>query len=184
MKIVLASALVLGLWGATASADLFVEIVGDGEAPDAIEGHFPFFYEGYFDVYVWGDAPDTQLYVLDFDVAWVFGEDVQLLELGTVDPGGLFDGPNSAGVLAGQSIDGIRVFDFAGVPLPQSMEAAYLLYDNFRMYFDAALVRPLVNAVLTDAGSAPVVHTIGVWSTPEPTTIAALAAGLVWVRRR
>lgn len=181
VPVVIGVVLVLGM--GMAAGDVYFEVTGHGEAPDGNTSDFPFYYDGYFDVYAWGGGDDTTLELAEFDIVLGYGE-VTFHELGTVDPGGLF-ATTDPGTIQSDRIDDVLVSTVPnpGVALPQSAGEALLLYSNFHMYFDG-YVGVAVEDILTNAGSSPTIHSIGVETTPEPGTLLLLAIGLLAARRR
>jgi hypothetical protein len=183
----LAFTLILAAALSSASADVYFEVTEHGQPPDGFESHFPFFYTGFFDVFVWGSGPDTELRLAEFDVRFtdIHGNgQIQFHALGTVDPGHLFAGPNNPGTIQPDRIDNVLVSAITGpvVPLPQGVGNALLLYSDFHMYFDG-YVSAAVENILTNAGPSPVIHSIGIITTPEPAAGALLLLALVRRRR-
>jgi len=179
LAIVLALCLVVSAW-----ADLYVEITVDGDVPDGLVDYGIIFMNPYdLDVFVWGTGTDTGLHHALFDIAATDGF-WGLDQLGTVNPGGQFAGPNSAGTLDG-AITGVELTSLAGVALPQTPATALLIYDNFVGWAGSAFA--MLDIVPTDFvtnGGAPVVHTIGVRETPEPVSALLLAVAALGLRRR
>ncbi|MGD8453387.1 MAG: hypothetical protein PVJ57_16365 [Phycisphaerae bacterium] len=184
MRVPVIVAIVLMLGMGVAAGDVYFEVTGHGEAPDGNTSDFPFFYDGYFDVYVWGGGADDALGLAEFDIVLGDGE-VTFHELGIVDPGGLFGGETDAGTIQSDRINDVLVAEVppAFEPLPQSAGEALLLYSNFHMYFDG-YVDVSVEDILTNTGSSPTIHSIGVETTPEPGALLLLAVGVLTVRRR
>lgn len=179
--------LVAGLCASSASADVFFEVTGHGEEPIGMDnGGFEFYYDGFFDVYVWGSGEDTGFYRADFDIVFedIYGWEIDFKELGIVDPDGLFFGSESPGATAYDRIEGVLVSDTVSVPLPQGIDDAMLLYENFHMYFDG-FVSVVPDLVVTNAGNSPVIHSYGVYNTPEPGTAVLFSLGaLILICRR
>ncbi|MCK4659007.1 MAG: PEP-CTERM sorting domain-containing protein [Phycisphaerae bacterium] len=186
MRATITIMLAAGLCASSASADVFFEVTRHGDEPIGMDnGSFVFYYTGHFDAYVWASGADTELVGADFDIVFddIYGWDIAFLELGVVDPDGLFSGPESPGAIASDRIEGVLVSDAAPVPLPQDINNAMLLYENFHMYFDG-YVSVVPNLVETNAGSPPVIHSYGVFNTPEPATLSLLALGGLLVTRQ
>lgn len=168
---------------AMAHADVYFEIVEDGNSPDGLVGNFPFFYSGTFDVYVWGDDGDTELGGVHLDITdeWLWEDFLQFFSLGTFGDG--FEGTiSSPGTLADRAIENILSYPSVPRTLPQGIENAVVFYDNFEMEFDG-LVNVFPLAVETNNGSGVPAHGIGVITTPEPTSAMLFGCVIVLLRR-
>lgn len=170
---------VIGLCAAGASADVFFQIVQDGGVPTGEPQHVTFFFTGPLDVYIWGSGDDIAIFGADFDIGPADGA-ADMLGLGSFPPP-FADMPNDPGSFGpgNLSIEHVMFGSTIAEPLPQNAASALLLYDDFEVYFDYGFMDIGVHSVSTNAGGDSTVHTIGLWSTPEPSTLRLLAlAGL------
>jgi len=170
---------------AAAHADVYFEIVADGNAPDGQVDQFPFFHAGEFDVYMWGDGDDAVFVAAQFDITyeWLYADYLSFNSLGafTGDFGAATNGP---GTLTPQAIEGAWVH-MGAQPylLAQGIENAVLLYDDFDMEFDG-FVNVLPTAVETNNGPNATTHAIGVMTSPEPSSLFLLALAASALRNR
>ncbi|MFH1746349.1 MAG: hypothetical protein ABIG44_04820 [Planctomycetota bacterium] len=170
---------------AAAHADVYFEVVGDGDAPDGYVSHFPFFHSGAFDVYMWGDGDDTLFVATQFDITyeWLYNDFLIFDSVGAF-AGDFGAANNDPGTIGAWAIEDAWVhMGTYPYPLAQGIENAVLLYDNFEMMFDG-FVNIFPTAVETNNGPNATFHTIGVMTSPEPGSLTLLILAALIPRRR